>query len=263
MKYSVDDAVVDFERKRLVRGETEVELEPRVAEVLCYLVENAGRVVGREEVLNAVWRTVNVSDDVLTRCVNLIRKAFDDDPASPRVLETITKRGYRLIANVQPLDQTASAKTVLINPRFEAGVFGGRITLTRLDMADAQRRVVGAAHAAIGISREAVTVGNSVRAAERGRAVIARAVDNDLVVEVSRRDFAMAASLLGGVIGFLLAAVSVIGTGMNSSHARGIALTAALVGAGIGWGIRRAAARSLERRLREDLSVLLNAARIH
>jgi DNA-binding winged helix-turn-helix (wHTH) protein len=262
MKYAVHDATVDFERKRLSRGEVEIEMEPRVAEVLSYLVENAGRVVSREELLNAVWRTLNVSDDVLTRCVNLIRKAFDDDPASPRVLETITKRGYRLIANVRPIDENASAKTALLQPRFEAGLLSGRISLTLLEMAEAQSRIGGAAFAALSIPSAAITEGNSLRASSRGRQVLAHVVERDLVVEISRQAFALCAPIVGAILGFALAILFLIGSQIGQPNRVGIDLAAALVGAGLGLAVRSHAARALERRLREDLSILLTAARV-
>ena len=45
-----------------------------------------------------------MSDAVLTRCISVLRKAFDDDPKAPRVIETIPKRGYRLLERVEPVD---------------------------------------------------------------------------------------------------------------------------------------------------------------
>lgn len=262
MKYVIHDATVDFERKRLCRTEIEIEMEPRVADVLRYFVEHAGRVVSREELLDAVWHTSNISDDVLTRCVNLIRKAFEDDAARPRVLETITKRGYRLIATVKPIDETATARTSLMKPRFEERLLGGRITLTLLDSAETRGRMSAAAEAALGISHKVSESGETLRLQSRTYDVIVRSAGSDLVVEIGRWDKMMAAPIVAALLGFLLAASAVLGKGFQTTSALGIGLAVTVVGWCIGWFIRHTAAASLERRLREDLNVLLTAARI-
>lgn len=78
-------------------------LEPKAVEVLAYLARHAGRVVSREELLAAAWPQVVVGDDALTQAIIKLRKAIGDDARHPRYIETISKRGYRLIAPVSPL----------------------------------------------------------------------------------------------------------------------------------------------------------------
>ncbi|HEY5623357.1 MAG TPA: winged helix-turn-helix domain-containing protein [Gammaproteobacteria bacterium] len=75
-------------------------VEPRVLDVLLVLVGFAGQTVSREELINRVWNTSFVSDEVLSRCVSLLRKHLGDDSREPRYIETIPKKGYRLIAKV-------------------------------------------------------------------------------------------------------------------------------------------------------------------
>jgi tetratricopeptide (TPR) repeat protein len=60
-------------------------------------------VMPKERIIQAVWADTFVTDDVLTRAISELRKAFDDDPHEPRVIQTIAKSGYRLIAPVEPL----------------------------------------------------------------------------------------------------------------------------------------------------------------
>jgi adenylate cyclase len=79
-----------------------IRLEPRVASLLLYLARRAGEPVSREVLLEALWPGVVVSDEALTNAVNKLRRAFGDDRANPRVIETLPKTGYRLIAAVQP-----------------------------------------------------------------------------------------------------------------------------------------------------------------
>ena len=69
-------------------------------DLLVLLAERAGKVVSREELLSAVWPGVVVGDEVLTQAVIKLRKALGDAPRKPEYIETISKRGYRLIAAV-------------------------------------------------------------------------------------------------------------------------------------------------------------------
>ena len=75
-------------------------LEPKAMAVLMHLADRAGEVVSREALLAAVWPGVVVSDDSLTQVVIKLRKALGDDPQQPTYIQTISKKGYRLIAPV-------------------------------------------------------------------------------------------------------------------------------------------------------------------
>src|SRR5215471_17560103 len=72
-------------------------LRPKSAAVLHYLVQHAGQVVSKNELLAAVWPDVIVSETVLAVCVNELRQALGDDPQQPRFIETVHRRGYRFI----------------------------------------------------------------------------------------------------------------------------------------------------------------------
>jgi len=75
-------------------------LEPKVMLVLVCLADRAGQMVPKDHLFHTVWAHTAVGDDVLTRAVSELRRLFDDDPKQPRVIETIPKSGYRLIASV-------------------------------------------------------------------------------------------------------------------------------------------------------------------
>jgi DNA-binding winged helix-turn-helix (wHTH) protein/TolB-like protein/Tfp pilus assembly protein PilF len=90
---------------RIESSDRHVRLEPRVMDLLVYLAQLQGQVVTRDAIIRDVWRGISVGDDVISRSVYLIRKALNDgseSPASPSI-ETIPKRGYRLVAEVTPL----------------------------------------------------------------------------------------------------------------------------------------------------------------
>jgi DNA-binding winged helix-turn-helix (wHTH) protein/tetratricopeptide (TPR) repeat protein len=77
-------------------GEETRRLEPQVMDLLVFLAAHSGEVVSKERLLEAVWQGRIVGDDSLTVAVSQLRKALGDDARSPRYLETIPKRGYRL-----------------------------------------------------------------------------------------------------------------------------------------------------------------------
>ena len=81
-------------------------LDPKVMDVLMVLVQRAGQVVPREELLGKVWPNVVVTDEVLSRCIHDLRRQLglagaNDDLRA--LIETLPKRGYRLHAEVTPI----------------------------------------------------------------------------------------------------------------------------------------------------------------
>ena len=89
-------------------GET-LAVEPKGIDLLRLLLERAPRVVEKHEIFSIVWKDVAVSDNALTRLVTHVRKVLEDDPKSPRFIETIATRGYRFIAQVTPITAPALA----------------------------------------------------------------------------------------------------------------------------------------------------------
>jgi len=79
---------------------TTAHLEPKVMEVLVCLAEQPGAPITKEHLLRTVWPDTFVSDDVLTRSISELRRVFADDAKDSRFIQTIPKRGYRLIAPV-------------------------------------------------------------------------------------------------------------------------------------------------------------------
>ncbi len=101
--WRVGDCTVDPATNEVTRTGMTVHLEPRSMEVLVHLIRHAGKVVPRDDLQSAIWGEVVVGDESLTNAIIKIRKAFGDNARDPRYVETIPKRGYRLIAPVEPL----------------------------------------------------------------------------------------------------------------------------------------------------------------
>ena len=100
---------IDADANEIDDGARRTRVEPKAMQVLVALAEHAGRVLSREELLARVWPGVVVGDEVLTQTIIKLRKALGDDPRSPSYIETISKRGYRLIARPQPVQTQAAA----------------------------------------------------------------------------------------------------------------------------------------------------------
>jgi TolB-like protein/DNA-binding winged helix-turn-helix (wHTH) protein len=80
---------------------TSTRVEPKVMEVLVCLASQPGEPVSKETILKTVWPDTFVSDDVLVRSISELRRTFEDDAREPRFIQTIPKRGYRLVVPVE------------------------------------------------------------------------------------------------------------------------------------------------------------------
>src|SRR5215813_2969590 len=89
---------LDFARGCLRTDEEDIELRPKAFEVLKYLAENAGRLVGKQELYDAIWPNVIVSDDSITQCIRELRSKLGDDDHS--LIKTVSRRGYLLDTTV-------------------------------------------------------------------------------------------------------------------------------------------------------------------
>ncbi len=96
----IGDWTVEPDLNQLSAQGRAVKVEPKAMAVLLHLADRPGQVVGREALLSQGWPGVVVGDDSLTQVVIKLRKALGDDPDRPAYIQTVTKRGYRLVATV-------------------------------------------------------------------------------------------------------------------------------------------------------------------
>src|SRR5690242_13757653 len=93
---------LNLDRYELRNSGTPVKAEPRVLEVLNYLLEHRDRVVPKEELLDKLWPDVHVSDSALTTAIRDARRALNDSPTDPQWIRTIYGRGFRFVGTVTP-----------------------------------------------------------------------------------------------------------------------------------------------------------------
>jgi len=105
MKWRIGEWVACSDTDTIRSENAQHKLERRAMEALMVLAERAGNVVMKDELIAAVWGRLAVSDHSVAMVVSQLRRALADDARSPRYIETITKRGYRLIATCEPVVQ--------------------------------------------------------------------------------------------------------------------------------------------------------------
>ncbi|HEX6880921.1 MAG TPA: DPP IV N-terminal domain-containing protein [Terriglobales bacterium] len=109
-EFEIDQWTIQPQLNCVLNGTELVRLEPKVMQVLLELASHPGEVLTKEELLHAVWPDTYVGDDALIRCISELRRVFRDDPRSPRVIQTINKIGYRLIAHVRVVADSAASQ---------------------------------------------------------------------------------------------------------------------------------------------------------
>src|SRR5205814_1650167 len=97
MVYYFDDCILDEEHYELRRAGAVVAIEPKVFQVLVYLIQHRDRMVTRDELLEHCWPGMFVSDSALTQCLTRVRKAVGDRRGGPHMVKTVHGQGYRFV----------------------------------------------------------------------------------------------------------------------------------------------------------------------
>jgi DNA-binding winged helix-turn-helix (wHTH) protein/TolB-like protein len=133
--FGLRDRLVTPQRNSITGPEGETGIEPKIMAVLCVLAGEPGRVFTRAELIDRVWGTEYGADESLTRAISHLRKALGDTRGEPLVIETISKRGYRLLPSAltqpdaknqtEPPPRSRRALIVAAGVTAIAGVAGG------------------------------------------------------------------------------------------------------------------------------------------
>ena len=108
-RYVFGPFVLDARRRQLLRGETTVPLSPKLLDTLLALVQRAGQLVQKDELLQTVWCDTVVEENNLTHAVSRLRKALGEQSGDHRYIVTVPGAGYRFVAPVRCL--AAEAET--------------------------------------------------------------------------------------------------------------------------------------------------------
>src|SRR3979490_104522 len=101
---------LDTANHLLWRDGDRVPIAPKAFDVLAYLVEHAERIVTQDEILEALWSETYVNPEILRKYILEIRKSLGDRPDNPEFIETLPKRGSRVVSPV--IDENVAEPTV-------------------------------------------------------------------------------------------------------------------------------------------------------
>ena len=114
--YRFGPFILDARERRLLRAGNPVSLTPKVFDTLVYLVERHGRLVGKDDLMEAMWGDSHVEEGSLPRTIHILRKALStgdgDSERDRQYIETVPTKGYRFVADVTCLDEASSSTEV-------------------------------------------------------------------------------------------------------------------------------------------------------
>ena len=105
--FRLGDWFVEPALNRISRDGSSYQLPLKVMDVLVFLAEHAGTTMPKRHIIDVVWRTEFITENTLTQAIADLRRVLGDNARDPQFIETITKRGYRLIAEVEIFDDAA------------------------------------------------------------------------------------------------------------------------------------------------------------
>lgn len=114
--YRFDDFAVDPVAFRLMKNGQPLHIEPKALQVLILLLERREGVVTKQELLDAAWPGVTVTENALTRAVAQLRKTLGDVADAPRYIETVPTRGYRFIGTLHREESSAPPRALVAAP---------------------------------------------------------------------------------------------------------------------------------------------------
>src|SRR5690242_2307691 len=147
--YRFGDFIVNTDQKLLLRQDKELPLTPKLFETLLILVENSGRIVQKEQFMERLWPHTFVDEANLTSNIRQLRKSLGDNAREPHYIETVTKRGYRFIANVETVNNGVDRAAARVDTHDGAQRAGAQTPATVPDRKQLKRKAVIALAAAV------------------------------------------------------------------------------------------------------------------
>ncbi|HKX83648.1 MAG TPA: alpha/beta fold hydrolase [Pyrinomonadaceae bacterium] len=108
--YTFGEFRLDARERTLLRGETALQLPPKIFDTLRMLVDNAGRVLSKERMLEEVWEGSFVEENNLAQNISALRRILAED-STTKFIETVPKYGYRFVAHVDSFSDVATEVT--------------------------------------------------------------------------------------------------------------------------------------------------------
>ncbi|MEP0566403.1 MAG: transcriptional regulator, partial [Paracoccaceae bacterium] len=117
MKYGFGAYTVDTERLELSEEGTAISLQPQAFSLLVFLIENAERVVSKDEIIDSVWQGRIVGDGTLNARINALRRALGDDGVTQSMIKTFPRKGFRFVGKLSNVVAVSSPESKNIAPQ--------------------------------------------------------------------------------------------------------------------------------------------------
>ncbi|MEC9367150.1 MAG: winged helix-turn-helix domain-containing protein [Pseudomonadota bacterium] len=128
MRFNINGCSIDTTAYEIRRGAEKLRAEPQVFDLLVLLLENKGRLVTKEEITERVWAGRIVSESAISSRIKSVRQLIGDDGASQRLIETVRRRGFRLVGDVKVEGEIARTSEADLPP---ADAIAGKSALER------------------------------------------------------------------------------------------------------------------------------------
>ncbi|MGH9445721.1 MAG: winged helix-turn-helix domain-containing protein [Terriglobia bacterium] len=113
---------LDPAKRTLCRGSEPVPLAGRAFDVLLVLIQNAGKTVEKDQIIDTVWRGAAVEENNLTQCISALRKALGESRGDNRFIVTLAGRGYRFVADVETVAVASGAPSQNPTPQIQSSL---------------------------------------------------------------------------------------------------------------------------------------------
>jgi len=108
VSYEVGPVVIDVASRQMWRDGAAVVVPSKALDILIYLAARPDRTIPKDELINAVWKNMFVSEDSLVHSMSVLRRALGDDSTNPQLIITVPRKGYRLKGPVRTVSETPS-----------------------------------------------------------------------------------------------------------------------------------------------------------
>jgi DNA-binding winged helix-turn-helix (wHTH) protein/Tol biopolymer transport system component len=135
--FRFDDVEVRQREFSLLKSGATLPVEPKAFRVLLILLRNPGKLIAKEELLNAVWGDATVTENSLTRSIALLRRLLGDETRNPRYIETVATVGYRFVCKVEVFEEASASLEESPAPNLPADVDSLQMPAKRTDSLDA------------------------------------------------------------------------------------------------------------------------------
>src|SRR5271169_6607783 len=120
MVFRFESFQLDVAERRLSRSSEAIPLRSKVFDTLCILVENHGRLIRKDELMQRLWPDSIVEENNLDHNISKLRRALQDGANGQKFIETVPRQGYRFVAEVRQIPASPAVHSVEALPETES-----------------------------------------------------------------------------------------------------------------------------------------------